>query len=286
MTASDGRSEWTLQGQIDAHFLVAKNPDPRSKLPYLIRIPLSSGAVVLKAAQPWPRTAKVYCHRSDDWPDQPDVVEQVRVRSCVRRGQAIDLVLDRARENRSQVVFTTIRGREGIFWQTPRTVRTARPSVRVPARRASGTPEIDITIDTRERYPYRFAKQAATTHRQALRAGDYAVEHEGEVVAAIERKSMADLAKGLVDGGLAFALAELASLNRAAVVVEDRYSALFKVPRVAPGFLADLLGALQVRYPQVPIVFCENRSLAEEWTFRFLGAALARAREDRRLLEL
>jgi len=25
----------------------------------------------------------------------------------------------------------------------------------------------------------------------------------------------------------------------------------------------------------VPIVFCETRPLAEEWTYRFLGAALA-----------
>ena len=25
----------------------------------------------------------------------------------------------------------------------------------------------------------------------------------------------------------------------------------------------------------VPIVFCETRTLAEEWTYRFLGAALA-----------
>ncbi|HEX6195209.1 MAG TPA: histone-like nucleoid-structuring protein Lsr2, partial [Jiangellaceae bacterium] len=28
-------------------------------------------------------------------------------------------------------------------------------------------------------------------------------------------------------------------------------------------------------YPTVPIVFCETRRLAEEWTYRFLGAALA-----------
>jgi hypothetical protein len=97
---------------------------------------------------------------------------------------------------------------------------------------------------------------------------------------------MADLAKGLVDGSLAVALADLAAVDRAAVVVEDRYSALFKVPRVGPGFLADLLGALQIRYPEVPIVFCETRPLAEEWTYRFLGAALARARLGPGLLEL
>ena len=268
-----------VRPDLAATFSVARNPDPASKLPYLIRLPLVSGPLVLKAAAAWPRTAKVYCHRAEGWPDHPEIVEEVPVRACVRRGQAVDLVLDRARENRSQVVFTTIRGREGIFWQSPRTTRRSRPAVRVPARRASGTKDLTIAVDTRERYPFRFARQQTTTYRRALPAGDYGVEHNGEIVAAVERKSLSDMANTLVDGSLTFALAELATVERAALVVEDRYGAVFKVPRVAPGFLADLLGAIQVRYPQIPIVFCDTRQLAEEWTFRFLGAALARARQ-------
>jgi hypothetical protein len=266
-------------------FAIARNPDVLSKLPYLIRIPLSGGPIILKAAQPWPRTAKVYCHRAEAWPSDPDILEEVAVRTCVRRGQAIDLVLDRARENRSQVVFTTIRGREGIFWQTARTARLSRPGVRVPARRASGAGVLEIAVDTRERYPYRFAGRRVTTSRQPLSVGDYGVSHDDEIVAVVERKTLADLAKSLVDGDLAFRLAELSTVDRAAVVVEDRYSALLKVPRVAPGFLADLLGAIQVRYPQIPIAFCDTRSMAEEWTYRFLGAAFARARQGQSLLD-
>lgn len=265
---------------VDAgRFAVAKNPDPDSKLPFLILLPLASGPLVLKAADKWPRTAKVYCHRAEGWPPFAEVIEEVAVRSCTRRGQAIDLVLDRGRENRSQVIFTTIRGREGIFWQSPKTARQSRPSVRVPTRRASGVRAMQIAVDTRERYPYRFARQQVATKRQHLRSGDYGVLHDGEIIAVVERKSLSDLAHSLVDGSLAFAMAELASVDRAAVVVENRYSELFKVPIVAPGFLADLLGSLQVRYPQVPIVFCETRPLSEEWTYRFLGAALARARQ-------
>jgi hypothetical protein len=260
-------------------FSVARNPDPGSKLPYLSRLPLQGGALVLKAAEVWPRTAKVYCHRVEEWPARPDVIEEVPVRACVRRGQAVDLVLDRAREARSQIIFTTVKGREAIFWQSPKTTRQARPAVRVPARRASGARDIAIAVDTREHYPYRFSHQKASTYRRALPAGDYGVENEGELVAVVERKSLADLAARLVDGSLTYALAELATLERAALVVEDRYGAVFKAPFVAPGFLADLIGALQIRYPQVPIVFCDTRPLAEEWTFRFLGAALARARE-------
>jgi hypothetical protein len=63
-------------------------------------------------------------------------------------------------------------------------------------------------------------------------------------------------------------------------VVEDRYSAVFKLEHVQPGFVAELLAAVQVRYPDVPIVFCETRPLAQEWTFRFLGAALAYLRAE------
>jgi ERCC4 domain len=77
----------------------------------------------------------------------------------------------------------------------------------------------------------------------------------------------------LTGGKLRYALAELAALPRAAVVVEDRYSAVFKLDRLRPAVVADGLAELQVRWPNVPIVFCETRQLAEEWTYRFLAAA-------------
>lgn len=256
-------------------FLIARNPDPDSSLPYSVRLPVGDG-VVLKAGDSWPRAAKVYCHRVDLWPDDPDIVEDVGVRSCERRGVAIDLVLDRGRHNRSQFVFTRLKGgREGIFWQTARTSRASRPGIRVPGRRASWLSDITILVDTRERYPYKFAKQQASTVRHALSVGDYGVIFDDRVVALVERKSLQDLAKGLSEGTLVYQLADLATYPRAAVVVEERYSAVFKHEHVPGGWLADLLARHQVRYPTVPIVFCETRPLAEEWTFRFLGAALA-----------
>lgn len=259
-------------------FVVGRNPEEGSALPFLIRLPLPGGDLVLKARDSWPRTAKVYCHRAEGWPEDVEVLEEVAVRACERRGVAIDLVLDRYRENRSQLVFTRIQGgREGIFWQSARTARASRPGIRVPTRRAAGRPDLRILIDTRERYPYRFARQQVTTERQALPSGDYGVELDGNLVAAVERKSVADLASRLVDGKLAFDLADLAALPRAAVVVEDRYADLLKHQHVTPGFLAELLAAVTVRYPSVPIHFSETRPLAEDWTYRFLGAALSYA---------
>ncbi len=261
-------------------FVVARNPEPASTLPYLLRLPLPDGPLLLKAREPWPRTTKVYCHRAEptDWPEDAKVLQEVPVRSCVRRGVAIDLVLDRPRENRSQLVFARLPdqgGREAIFWQTARTTAKARPGIRVPRRRAAGLAELEILVDTRERYPWRFAHQQARTQRQALPVGDYAVELDGNLAAVVERKTLADLAGSLADGSLAYVLAELACLPRAAVVVEDRYSAVFKLEHVNGGWIAELLAAVQVRYLTVPIVFAETRKLAEEWTFRFLGAALA-----------
>lgn len=258
---------------------MAKNPDGGSTLPFVIDVPLPDGSVILKAKEPWPRTTKVYCHRVDEWPDGAEIVEEVAVRSCVRRGVAVDLVLDRARENRSQFVFTTLRGgRDGIFWQSARTTRKTRPGLRLPTRR-SAAGALTIIVDTRERYPWKFSDQQVTVSKGALPVGDYAVEIDGDVVAAVERKTLADLAARLVDGSLLIMLGELASLPRAAIVVEDRWADVFRMQHVSPSMVAEMLAGAQVRYPNVPIVFCETRALAQEWAYRFLGAALAFADE-------
>src|ERR671919_982887 len=182
-------------GDLAPSFVIARNPEEDSRLGYLVRLPVEGGEMVLKAADTWPRTKALYCHPAD-WPDVPEIVETVPVRTCHRRGVAIDLVLERPRENRAQFVFTTARGRDVIFWQSPKTTARSRPGVRVPTRRASGFEELTILIDTRERYPYRVARQQATTQRRVLPAGDYGVAHHDEIVAVVECKSLDDLVAG------------------------------------------------------------------------------------------
>jgi hypothetical protein len=136
--------------------LVTRNPEPGSSLPYLIRIPLGPGGIVVKARETWPGASKVYCHRADGWPADAEVLERHAVRSCSRRGPAIDL----------------------------------------------------------------------------------------------------------------------ASLPRAAVAVEDRYSRLFSFEHAAGATAAESLAEAQARFPSVPIIFCETRPLAQEWAYRWLGACL------------
>lgn len=87
------------------------------------------------------------------------------------------------------------------------------------------------------------------------------------------------LAKGETD--------QLEEANERHVEERESHDSIFTVKttptKVHFDGLDDVFGtdsALQVRYPSVPIVFRDTRPLAEEWTFRFLGAALARARQS------
>jgi hypothetical protein len=261
--------------------LLARNPDSSSSLPYLLRLPLEGG-LVFRTKGTWPRTSALYCHPVDvaEWPEVPEIVERVGLRSCVRRGAAIDVVCDRGREQRSQIVYTKARGRDVVFWQSARTRKQSRPDVSVPTARAQGIEDLEILVDAHERYPYRFSGQQVRAVRRGLPCGDYAVAVDGRIVCAVERKSIDDLVASLTSGRLRYALGELAALPRAAVVVEEGYSRVLAVKYVRAATVADGLAELQIRWPNVPIVHCETRKLAEEWTYRYLAAARVWASEE------
>lgn len=256
-------------------FLVAKNPDGDSKLPFLLAVPVEGG-LLLKARDSWPRVGRVYCHPLEEgWPSDPDVVDEVPVKLCRRRGAAIDLVLDRPRLFRSQFVFTEVRGRPAIFWQTQKTARGANPGARVPRRRAPS--QLLILVDTRERYPFRFTAHAVTTRRAGLSAGDYAVGDADGPVAVVERKTLENFVASLSDGTMSFQMQRLGEMPLAAVVVEARYSELFRLEHVDPAWIADVLARLNARYPEIQVTFADSRKFAEDWTYRFLSSAAADA---------
>jgi hypothetical protein len=273
--------------ELVAELLIAVNPDEDSRLPYLLRIPQPGGDLLFRTLGTWPRVKALYCYpvSLDEWPNTAVIVERVPLRSCRRRGAAIDVIADRARDNRSQLVFTQARGRDAVFWQSARTRKQARPNVRTPTARAQGIEELQIVVDTHEQYPYRFATQQVSTVRRALPCGDYGLVLNGQLVASVERKSLADLVASLTGGKLRYQVGDLAALPRAAVVVEDRYSQLFKLNHMRPAMVADGLAELQIRWSNVPVVFCETRQLAEEWTYRFLAAAHAWAITERAALQ-
>lgn len=108
-------------------FRIARNPDPGSTLPYLLWVPVGVGAARAQGeghlaphCQGLLPSRRVAGGRGDRRGDTGALLHP--------RGVAIDLVLDRYRENRSQFVVTTLQGgREGIFWQTAKTTRKTRP---------------------------------------------------------------------------------------------------------------------------------------------------------------
>jgi hypothetical protein len=252
-------------------FRVARNPDAESRLPYLVWLPIEGG-MVLKARETWPRASRVFCsHEGTPWDESAGVVDEAEVLLCRRRGAAIDLVLDRTKLARSQFVFTNARGRPAVWWQTQQTAQFANPAARVPTGRASGP--LVVAVDTREKYGWKFAGRQVTVERRALSAGDYAAIVKDSIVAVVERKTLANLATALSDGSIAFQMQRLAEAGRAALVVEGEYPDLFRTQPGRGSWLADMLARLAVRYPEVPIIFASSRKFAEEWTYRFLGAA-------------
>jgi hypothetical protein len=258
----------------ETEFLIARNPQEDTNLPFLLKLPTPDG-LVLKARDTWPRSSRIYCHPFEEgWPLDAEILESTPVASCRRRGAVIDLVLDRPRLSRSQFVFTRARGRPAIFWQTRNAAKAANPGARIPRARAAVS-GFEIAIDTRERYPYRFGGRDVTTKRVALPAGDYAVTAGSDPIAAVERKSLGNFATSLSDGTLVFQMQRLSEVASSAVVVEGRYSAIFRFPHVPGAWLADALARLQIRYPEVQVVFADSRRFAEEWTYRFLATALA-----------
>ena len=264
-------------------FEVATNPEPDSTLPFLIRLPLTTGELVLKARDSWPRTAKVYCHRAERWPEEP---RDHRARPDPLLPTTRRRDRPGARPPTGEPLPTRLhphprRPRRDLLavraHHPPSPARDPRPP---PARRRAQRKSRSSSTAA-SATPTGSPSSKASIERQALPAGDYGIADDDDIVAVVERKSLDDLVRRLIDGQLTYAIADLATLPRAAVVVEDRYSSLFKLEHTKPGFVTELLAALTVRYPTVPIHFAETRPLAEEWTYRFLGAALAYHQADR-----
>jgi hypothetical protein len=73
---------------------------------------------------------------------------------------------------------------------------------------------------------------------------------------------------------------EMATIPRAAVVVEDRYCNVFMLEHTRPGLRRRDARRAHRPLPDVPIAFCETRPLAEGLAYRFLGAGLAHAQAE------
>ncbi len=236
----------------DATFWIGRRSATTSRLPYVVRLLVSGeGRIFLAVRDTWPRGTDVFCHQLPSWPDDAEIIEEVPIEACWRVGAAVHLVLRRPRQRRSLFVWTRKGERTLVFWRSEASMRRARPGIRVPLARDFGE-RLTIAIDSGERYPWRFVGRPVTAERRRLPVGDYALVVDEEVTAAVERKTPQDLASAATGGQLGLTLAELGQTRHAAIVVEGRLSDVIKeADRVRPGWLMNIIAALQVEHPRV-----------------------------------
>ncbi len=249
-----------------------------TRLPVVIGLPLGGAELVLATRAAWPVDKDLFCVELPAWPDDVEHVEHVSVASCRRVGASVQLVLDRGQRRRSMFVWTSKGSRTLIFWRSERSMRSTRPGVRAPTARGLEGP-LTIVVDERERYGWRFAGRDVTIERRRLPVGDYGVFARDQLVAVVERKKLGEFAGAAVQGTLQLLMAELATMPRAAVIIEGRLSQLVKGDmRTRPGWMLNLVAALQAAYPNVPLLFGETGPLAADLAYRWLSASLRLAR--------
>lgn len=129
----------------------------------------------------------------------------------------------------------------------------------------------EIVIDTREQRPYTF--EGFATVRRTLPAGDYSLVGY-ETVAAVERKSLDDYVASIILQRARFLreCERLAGYELRAVVVEGGMSDILAGryrSEVKPACVIGATAALVIDYT-LPIIFCDDRGVAERFTLKLL----------------
>ncbi|HVP29432.1 MAG TPA: ERCC4 domain-containing protein [Myxococcota bacterium] len=265
-----------------ARWRVERTQSPR--FPFRISIE-QDGRVLfaVRAQSDWPAPGgQIFClrEREHDPGEALDLVDSVPIASLHRVGVKLAVVLDRPRRKRCEFLSLVRERKDGsgsyeqVFFRTETAIRAHRSRGRVELVRRE---VLDIAIDLRERYPWRFPGARVT--RRELAVGDYALLRDDAVVAVAERKSLENL---LGDIGAIRALhqsmAELARQPRAAVVIEAQYGDVLDPARTRawpPNHVARVVAELAALHPRLPFVFAGNRKLANVWTERWFGAVAA-----------
>ena len=237
----------------------------------------------VRAQSAWPPPGgQIFClrEREHDPSEALELVETTPVAALTRVGAKLSVTLDRPSRKRCEFLVVTKRRKDGagsyeqVFFRTESAIRAHRSRGRVEL---AASAELDIVIDLQERYPWRFPGAHVT--RRRLASGDYALVRGEEVLAVVERKTLANL---LGDIGALRALhqglAELASQPRAALVVEAQYADFLDPARVRPwppAHVARVLAEIAALHPRLPIVYAGNRKLANHWALRWFTAVAA-----------
>lgn len=258
------------------------------RFPWRISIVRSGEEVlVLRAQSRWPGSGQqVFCLREteppEDLPDEP--VEEVVVGHIRRFGRKLSIALERNRNKRCDFLFLKKPYKnqpgeyEQIFFRTQKSLRQHKSRGRT---NLFGHHEIEVVIDSAERYPWKFAN--ADVRRSKLPVGDYALIHDDRPAAVVERKTFENL---LGDFGqiqlLHQQLAELAAWPHAAMVIEAQYADFLKPERTGAWTvtrLAKLLAELTTLHADLPMIFAGNRKFANQWTQGFFESVARKLSE-------
>jgi len=255
------------------------------RFPYRLQIQREGKPwLILRTQDRWPAAGKrIFCLREEEPPDSDEVIEElgrVNIVAFHERGRRLSVILDRKRYKRCDFLFLTkaYKDRPGesyeqIFWLTQRSMTQHRPAYKLVS--YSNNTVFTVQIDSNERYPWRF--RGSITERAPLPIGDYALKDGDNIIALVERKTLDNL---LADFGtmpvLHQKLAELATYKNNAMVLEAPYADFLnpaKVHHYTPSFCAKAIGELHALHPNLQIIYCANRKVANEWTRHYFTAA-------------
>ena len=259
---------------------------PSRRFPFRVSIEQGERLVAAFRTQArWPGPGQqVFCLRERDFdPAEPlDEVERVPVAHLTQVGRKLAVTLDRPNRKRCEFLVVKKEKRDGgsyeqVFFRTESGIRAHRSRTRVELKGHEAP--LHVVVDSGERYPWRFP--GATVERRKLQAGDYALLVGERIVAVVERKSFDNLVGDLgAVQALHQALADLASHETAALVVEAQYRDFLDANRLAgrwpPEYLARVLAEVAALHPRLPVIFAGNRKLANVWTERFFRAVATR----------
>jgi len=253
-----------------------------SKFPYRLYIEETPGTFLsLNVQEKWPGPGKkIFCQflgncGASDLPCE-EPLEICSIVKQKRYGKRLIIILDRRTRKRCWFIFLKkeYKTRPGefyhqVFWITQSSERIRRPGAYVP-RVKEGT-FCEIIIDKREHYPYKFGY--ATIKRENLPVGDYALMKDDKIIAIAERKTLDDfLGKiGMYDTFKA-TLNELTTYKFKALIFESPYSDFLNPKKIKPysaNYIAEILSDIAVRFPEIQIIFCDNRKFAQEWLYRW-----------------
>ncbi len=235
----------------------------------------------LNVQERWPGPGKkIFCkvvgHCLSSQLPSAEPIEECRITTLKHYGRRLIIVLDRKIRKRCWFVFIKKEYKkrpgefyEQVFWITQSSEAVRRPGAYIPKVRENSLCE--IIIDKRERYPYKFGYSHAK--KENLPVGDYALIKDGRIVAIAERKNLDNFINqiGTYDSFKAM-LGELCTYPYKALIFESPYSDFLNPKKIKPysaSYLADLLSDIAVRFPEIQIVFCDNRKFAQEWLYRW-----------------